>query len=79
LPPEYRGGTHPHPVDQTLLKKGNYLLVAQPEGEATRGNATASAAPFSFGGTDLLSGEKVRVSGGATPAYAPAMLIRLGD
>jgi len=70
---------NPHPVDQTLLKKGNYILVAQPEGEATRGNATASAAPFSFGGTDLLSGEKVRVSGGATPAYAPAMLIRLGD
>jgi len=69
------------PIDQALLKEGNYLLVARPEVEPTQETSApsaASAALFGFEGIDLLSGEKLHVSEGDRLPERPAMLIRLG-
>jgi glycosidase len=69
----------PQPVDRTLLKKGNYLLVARTRGEPAEEKIGASTALFSFEGTDLLSGDKLRVPAGGRLPDRPAMLIRLED
>ena len=65
----------PSPVDQEMLKKGAYLLVARPGDSAPKDGG--SAALFSFGGTDMLSGEKIDIRTGTALPSVPAMLLRL--
>lgn len=83
----------PYPIDRSMIRKGNYLLVIQPELDSpTRqrfyGSASKKAsssleytpsALFDIEGTDLLSGEEVRIAEGDRIPRIPASLIRLED
>ncbi|HPG96009.1 MAG TPA: hypothetical protein PK533_01425 [Rectinema sp.] len=83
----------PYPIDRSMIRKGNYLLVIQPELDSPArqrfyGSASKKAsssleytpsALFNIEGTDLLSGEEVRIAEGDKIPRIPASLIRLED
>ncbi|OQB96775.1 MAG: hypothetical protein BWX81_01303 [Spirochaetes bacterium ADurb.Bin110] len=83
----------PYPIDISMIRKGNYLLVIQPEldspasqrsyGSASKKTSSSlesmPCALFDIEGTDLLSRKEVRIAEGDRLPRIPASLIRLED
>lgn len=83
----------PYLIDRSMIIKGNYLLVIQPElgtsGPKSSGvksqrrisfaEESMPRALFDIEGTDLLSGKEVRIAEGDILPRIPASLIRLKD
>jgi glycosidase len=86
--------TLPCPIDATLCKKGNYLLVIQPTIESahhvqqgvgkmvgghTEGRANEPLSLFDIDGTDLVSGRAVHIQADDILPEVPALFVRIGD
>lgn len=67
------------PIEETMVRSGNYLLIARAGLSHHTGTPARLLAPFDIHGTELLSGEPANYPCGSEIPSSPALLVRLGD